>query len=109
VGRYLRLPTFGKDSYFWGGVLVVLVPVFFALVFLVLCFMVFLAFFAGAVLVWSGVDWLGVAGAGDCAKVSGRLAAAKTIVSKLFFILISPCGIHFSRQLHLAPMPVLIR
>ena len=108
MGRYLRLPTFGKDSYFWG-VLVVLVPVFFALVFLVLCFEVFLVFFAGAVLFWSGVDWLGVAGAVDCANVSGRLAAAKTIASKLFFMLVSPCGIHLSRQFHLAATPVLIR
>lgn len=67
--------------------LVVLVEL---VVFLLLCFEVFLAFFTGAVLFWSGVDWLGVAGAVDCAKVMGRLAAAKTIASKLFFILISP-------------------
>jgi hypothetical protein len=87
-------------------VLVVLVE---PVVFLLLCFEVFLAFFAGAVLFWSGVDWLGVDGAVDCAKVSGRLAAAKTIAIKLFFILISPCGIHISRQFHLAATRVSIR
>jgi hypothetical protein len=86
VGWYLRLPTFGKDSYFWGGVLVVLAPVLLALVFLVLCFEGFLVFFGAAVLFWSGVGWPGVAGAVACAKVSGRLAAAKTIASKLFFM-----------------------
>src|SRR5271165_59435 len=109
VGRYLRLPTFGKGSYFWGGVVVVLAPALLALVFLVLCFEVFLAFFGAAVLFWSGAGWLWVAGAGVCAKVSGRVAAAKTIASKLFFILISPCGICFSRQFHLAAMPFFIR
>jgi hypothetical protein len=67
------------------GVLGVLVEL---VVFLLLCFDVFLAvFFAGAVLFWAGADWLG-AGVVDCAKVSGRLAAAKTSASKLFFILI---------------------
>ena len=61
-------------------------------VFLLLCFDVFLAvFFAGAVLFWAGADWLG-AGVVDCAKVSGRLAAAKTSASKLFFILILQGG-----------------
>jgi len=30
VGGYLRLPTFGKGSYFWGGLLVVLAPVLLA-------------------------------------------------------------------------------
>jgi hypothetical protein len=89
VGRYLRLPTLGKDNYFWGA----LVELVALVVFLLLCFEVFLAFFAGVVLFWSGV-WLGVAGAVDCAKIIGRLAAAKTIASKLFFMLISPCGTH---------------
>jgi hypothetical protein len=73
-------------------------------VFLVLCF---LAFLAGAVLVLSGVVWLG-AGV-DCAKVRGRLAAAKAIASKLFFMVISPCGILFSRHLYLEAEAVLIR
>jgi hypothetical protein len=30
VGGYLRLPTFGKDSYFWDGLLVALAPVLLA-------------------------------------------------------------------------------
>jgi len=103
VGRCARLPTSGRNSYFWGGVLVVLVVlalvffalvffalVFFALVFLVPCFEVFLAFVGAAVLFWSDAGWLWVAGAVACAKVSGRVAAAKTIASKLFFMLISP-------------------
>jgi hypothetical protein len=59
-----------------------------AVVFLLLCFEVFLAFFA--VLFWVEVDWFGVAGAAFCAKIMGTLAAAKTIARKLFFILISP-------------------
>ena len=91
MGRYLRLPTLGKDSYFWGGVVAVPEPVLLALVFLLLCFEVFLAF-AGAVLFWPDAGWLCVAGAVDCAKIMGRLAAAKTIASKLFFMSISPCG-----------------
>jgi hypothetical protein len=98
VGRCARLPTSGRNSYFWGGVLVVLgvlaplffALVFFALVFLVPCFEVFLAFVGAAVLFWSDAGWLWVAGAVACAKVSGRVAAAKTIASKLFFMLISP-------------------
>jgi hypothetical protein len=108
VGRYLRLPTFGKDSYFWGGLLVVLSPVLLALVFLVLGFVGFvgfLVFFGAAVLFWSVAGWLWVAGAVACAKVSGRLAAAKTIASMLFFMWVSPCGIHLSRQFHLAATP----
>jgi hypothetical protein len=79
-------------------VLVVLVPVLLAVV-LVLCFVgfeVFLAFFGAAVLFWSGVGW--PAGAGVWAKVSGRLAAAKTIASKLFFMWVSPCGVYLSRN-----------
>jgi hypothetical protein len=99
-------PRWGWNSYFCGGLLVVLVE---PVVFLVLCFEVFLAFFAGVVLFWFGVDWLGVAGAVFCAKIIGRLAAAKTIASKLFFMLISPCGTCLSRLFHLAATPVLIR
>src|SRR5580658_4719482 len=91
VGRYLSLPTFGpfgKDSYFCGVLAVLVEPVV-----LVLCFVeVFLAFFVGVVLFWSGVVWPGAAGVDWAANVSGRLAAAKTIASKLFFMLISPCG-----------------
>jgi hypothetical protein len=74
-------PRWGGNSYFVGGVLVVLVEL---VVFLEL-FEVFLAFFVGAVLFW-----VGVAGVVFCAKITGRLAAAKTIASKLLFILISP-------------------
>jgi hypothetical protein len=85
---------------------VLVLPVVFALVFFVLCFVVFLTFFAGAVLFWSGVDWLGVAGAGVCAKIMGRLAAAKTMAIRLFFMLVSPCGIYCSRQLHLPVLAV---
>lgn len=69
-------------------VAVLVLLVLLEVVFLVLCF---LAFLAGAVLVESGVVWLG-AGV-DCAKVS--VAAANAIASKLFFISISPCGIIF--------------
>jgi hypothetical protein len=99
VGRVLAgfcLPTLGKDSYFWGvlGVLLALAPV---LLVLVLCFEVFLAFGA-AVLFWSVAGLLWLAGAGVCPKVSGRLAAAKTMASKLFFMSISPCGLHLSRN-----------
>jgi hypothetical protein len=47
------------------------------------------------VLFWSGAGW---AGAGVCAKVKGRVAAAKTIAIKLFFMLISPCGPYLSRN-----------
>jgi hypothetical protein len=89
----------GKDSYFWGvlEVLLVLAPV---LLVLVLCFdgfEVFLAFGA-VVLFWSVAGLLWLAGAGVCPKVSGRLAAAKTMASKLFFMSISPCGLHLSRN-----------
>jgi hypothetical protein len=91
-----RLPTFGKDSYFWLVVLVVVV----GLVFLVLCF---LAFFAGAVVLWL-VDWP-LAGAFCAAKI-GRAAAAKTIASKLFFMLILLEGIYLSRQFHLPAEPL---
>jgi hypothetical protein len=75
----------GKDSYFWGGLLVVLVVLV-----VLLCLGVFLTFFVCVVL----VVWLGLAGGVDCANTMGRLAAAKTIANKLFFILISPCGIY---------------
>jgi hypothetical protein len=72
----------GGYNYFCGGVVAVVEVV----LFLVLCFdAVFLVFLA--VLFWVAVDWLG-AGAVFCAKVRGRVAAAKTIASKLFFILI---------------------
>lgn len=73
------------------------VPVFVALVFLlVLCFLV-LVFFAVEVdvLLWSGVAGAGV----DCAKVKGSVAAAKTIPSKLFFILILLVGFFFPTTL----------
>jgi hypothetical protein len=76
----------GRKDYFWGGLVgvLVLLPV----VFLVLCFLLpFLAGFAGVVLFWSGAGWLG---AGAWANVSGKVAAAKTIASKLFFMWISP-------------------
>jgi hypothetical protein len=82
------LPTLGKDCYFWGGLLVVLVLV--VLVVLFLCLGVFLTFFVWVV----SVVWLWLGGV-DCANIMGRLAAPKTIASKLFFILISPCGIYF--------------
>jgi hypothetical protein len=109
VGRYVRLPTLGKDSYFWGGVVGVLEPVLLALVFLALCFEVFLTF-AGAVLFWPDAGWLCVAGVVACAKIMGKLAAAKTIAIKLFFMLISPCGtFYLSRPFHLAATAVLIR
>jgi hypothetical protein len=82
---FFACPRWGGNDYFCAGVLVELV------VFLLLCFGAFLVvFFAGVVLFWAGVDWLGVAGVVDCAKIMGRLAAAKTIANKLFFMLISP-------------------
>lgn len=48
----------GKDSYFWGVLAGLVAPVVFLLL---TCFEVFLAFFAGVVLFWSGVDWPAVA------------------------------------------------
>ena len=68
------------------------------LVFFIVCFLL-LVFFGAMVVVWSGVDWPGVAGVVACAKVSGRVAAAKTIANKLFFILISPDGFSFPTTL----------
>ena len=54
VGRYIRLPTFGEGSYFWGGVVVLVLPVLVALLFLLVFFV--LAFLVVAVLVESGFD-----------------------------------------------------
>jgi hypothetical protein len=71
-------------------------------VFLVLCF---LAFLAGLVLVWPGVLGAGV----DCANVRGRLAAAKAIASKLFFMVDLSLRVLFSRHLYLEAEAVLIR
>jgi hypothetical protein len=91
VGRNHCLPTFGKDSYFWydGYFWLVVLVVVVGLVFLVLCF---LAFFAGAVVLWL-VDWP-VAGVFCPANVIGTAAAAKTIASKLFFMLVLLEGIY---------------
>jgi hypothetical protein len=57
------------------------------------------------VLVWPGVLGAGV----DCANVRGRLAAAKAIASKLFFMVDLSLRVLFSRHLYLEAEAVLIR
>jgi len=54
-----------------------------------LCFGAFFTFFVVVAVVLD--DWL-LVDAVDCPKTIGRLAAAQTIASKLFFIFVSPCG-----------------
>ena len=100
-----------KRTYFWGGLAGVVEPVLLALlfefffVFLVLLVLLVCFVFDFVVLVLlAGALALSAGGVACAAKVKGSAAAARTIASKLFFVIFFSCGLHLSRQFHLGLM-----